>query len=128
MIGGAGDDLLDGGGGRDVAIGGSGADIFLFDDGDMPGKRSQDSDVIRDFDFSQGDRVDLAAVDAIAGGSDDAFHFIGQDAFSGNAGELRYSVFSNHLLLSGDLTGDGFADFAIRLDALTTISASAFFL
>jgi len=128
LLGGAGNDVLDGGAGRDVLIGGAGADIFRFADGDMPGKSSHDSDVIRDFSFADGDRIDLSAIDAIAGGSDDAFRFIGTEPFSGSAGELRYTVLSNHLLLSADVTGDGLVDFAIRIDGLAAISASAFIL
>ena len=126
LHGGAGDDILIGGKARDVAVGGSGADLFRFADGDMPGKTSYDSDVIRDFSFAEGDRIDLSGIDAIAGGGNDPFHFIGADDFSGNAGELRYEAYSNHLLLTADVTGDGMIDFALRLDGLNTISASAF--
>lgn len=126
LLGGAGNDILDGGKGRDLLIGGTGADVFRFAEGDMPGKGSHDSDVIRDFSFAEGDRIDLSAVDAIMGGSDDAFRFVGTDPFSGSAGELRYTAYSNHLLLTADINGDGLADFAVRIEGLAEISASAF--
>ena len=134
LFGGAGSDTLDGGAdadiivggaGRDFATGGTGADRFRFADGDFAGTTSVDADRIYDFDASEGDMVDLSLVDAIAGGSDDAFTFLGNAAFSGTtAGELRYEAFADHILLLGDTNGDGAADLAIRLDGLTSIVAS----
>jgi Ca2+-binding RTX toxin-like protein len=53
-----GDDLLVGGAGDDLLAGGSGADTFAWRAGDLHG--SVAGDVIADFDFSAGDRLDVA--------------------------------------------------------------------
>ena len=59
LLGGAGDDRLDGGRGAgiDRATGGDGADVFVFAAGDA-------RLVVTDFDFEEGDRIDLVGVSA----------------------------------------------------------------
>ncbi|MBV1916948.1 MAG: M10 family metallopeptidase C-terminal domain-containing protein [Sphingomonadaceae bacterium] len=128
LLGGDGNDLLDGGPGRDLLIGGAGADLFVFADGDFAGISASTSDRIEDFSQSEGDRIDLSAIDALSGAGDNAFRFIGKAGFTGNGGELRYADFADHLMITGDTNGDAFADFAIRLDDIATISASGFIL
>ena len=115
LDGGMGRDLLVGGAGQDFATGGDGADRFIYFDGDFAGLTLRTADRIRDFDQSEGDRIDLRGVDAVAGGEDDAFAFIGSDMFSGTAGELRYETVEGSTMVYGDTDGDGTADFAIRL-------------
>ena len=53
LLGGAGNDTLQGGTGNDALHGGSGADSFVW----MAGHTG--NDVIRDFNASEGDRIDL---------------------------------------------------------------------
>lgn len=125
LIGGAGDDVLMGGPGRDVASGGSGADLFLFSEGDFAGATIALADIISDFSEAEGDRIDLSAIDAIIGPGDEAFRFLGTDTFSGAGGELRIEALDDYLMLFGETTGDVIADFAIRLDGLTTLSVGA---
>ncbi|QQS14917.1 MAG: hypothetical protein IPK81_01335 [Rhodospirillales bacterium] len=55
-------DTLVGGAGRDVLSGGSGADIFAYTLGDG-------DDIIVDFDFAAGDRVDLSGIVYIGNGA-----------------------------------------------------------
>ena len=63
-----------------------------------------------------------AAIDARAGGADNAFTWIGSGAFSGVAGQLRaYSQAGNHYL-AGDVNGDGLADFTIQTNVLLAVS------
>ncbi len=128
LNGGAGDDTLVGGPGRDLLAGGAGRDLFVFDDGDFYGIGSADSDTIVDFNALEGDVIDLSGVDAISGGADDAFRFIAMQSFGGVAGELRYAISDGFALVSGDLDGDAMADFAIRLDDVSALSASSFVL
>ncbi|WP_418949300.1 immunoglobulin-like domain-containing protein, partial [Pseudomonas fulva] len=53
LLGGSGNDTLIGGPGDDILIGGSGADTFVWKAGDYG------NDVIKDFNRSEGDRIDL---------------------------------------------------------------------
>ncbi len=53
LLGGTGNDTLIGGPGNDILIGGSGADTFVWKSGDVG------NDVIKDFNASEGDRIDL---------------------------------------------------------------------
>ena len=63
-------------------------------------------------------RIDLSSIDADANAAgDQAFNFIGSDAFSGAAGELRavFDAGSSIWTVSGDVDGDGLADLAIHV-------------
>lgn len=124
LLGGAGSDWLEGddgadtlsgGAGRDFMEGGAGADRFVFDDPDFSSASRSTADRILDFSHAEGDRINLAAVDARPGGADDAFAFIGTAAFSGVAGQLRYQISSGETLVTGDLNGDRVADFMVVL-------------
>jgi parallel beta-helix repeat protein len=111
LSGGEGEDLLRGGKGKDVLNGGSDADVFAFRYVSHAGQGSA-KDVIQDFSGAQGDKIDLSGIDANADISgNQAFSFIGQDGFSGKAGQLRYS----DGVLAGDVDGDRTADFQIEL-------------
>jgi serralysin len=114
LDGGAHNDLLNGGAGDDLLRGGSGRDTFLF------GETGGDD---RIFDFAKGqDKVDLSGIDAVAGGGDNAFAFIGASAFGGVAGQLRaYSSGGSHYV-AGDVNGDGVADFTIQTNLLLATS------
>ncbi|HLL29765.1 MAG TPA: calcium-binding protein [Allosphingosinicella sp.] len=126
LHGGAGDDLLIGGAGADVLCGGTGGDLFRFSDGDSG--TGAEADVITDF-VNWVDKVDLRGIDAnsaVAG--DQAFSFIGTAAFSGTAGELRYAFAGTDILLQGDFTGDGVADFEILFTDCAVLFATDFYL
>ena len=101
LIGGRGNDLLDGGEGADLLIGGSGRDHFIY--------RSAADSSINQSDtishLSHKDFIDLRSFDG-----DVLFKFIGNDTFSGTAGELRTTLNS----LQADLDGDGSADFLVN--------------
>jgi Ca2+-binding RTX toxin-like protein len=109
--------ILTGGAGADDLRGGTGADTFVFRDGDFAGLTPSTSDRIIDFSHSEGDRIDLAQVDANSGlGGDQDFTFIGSSAFHDVAGELRYEIINGNTYVYGDTNGDGLADLMIRLD------------
>lgn len=108
LKGNGGDDVLNGLGGNDRLWGGAGSDEFRFFAG-------SGHDKILDF-VSRKDRIDLSEIDADSWTpGDQAFDFIGADAFSRTPGELRsYATRSGHFL-AGDADGDGVADFIIEL-------------
>ena len=60
--------------------------------------------------------------------TNDAFTWIGSAAFSKHAGELHYVVSGGVGLVSGDIDGNGVADFAIRIDGAPALSAADFVL
>jgi serralysin len=119
LIGGGGNDILQGGFGGDRPQGGAGADIFVFGAGDSldHGLRSDGKkgspDLLTDF-VSGTDRIDLSAIDAIAGNAgDDAFTYIGAGAFTGVAGQLRAFTAEGFLQIYGDTNGDALPDLHI---------------
>jgi Ca2+-binding RTX toxin-like protein len=128
IYGGAGNDTITGGAGRDQLFGEAGADVFAFDDGDFGGVSSATADYIRDFSLTDGDTINLSAVDAIAGGGDNAFAFIGTAAFSGTAGELRFQTSATGTTVMGDTNGDGAADFWITLTGVHALDVADFWL
>nr|WP_237453140.1 calcium-binding protein [Qipengyuania vulgaris] len=127
MTGGDGNDILIGNWGVDTMTGGAGADTFLFKAGHT-GSYAHLADTILDFSQADGDIIDLSQIDAIAGGGDDAFAFIGDAAFSGTAGELRYTATEDGLMVEGDTDGDGVADLFIAVDGLADLTAADFVL
>ncbi len=123
----SGDDRLTGGGGADVMVGGLGADTFVYTSvSDSP---SSGRDAINDFrplyDF-----IDLSAIDAVAGGADDAFRFLGTAAFTGTVGEVRYlrDVPSATTLVEVRLAGSVVDDMDIVIKGLITLNATSFIL
>ncbi len=123
LVGGSGADTLAGGAGFDTLTGGAGSDLFVFG-AFNPG----DIDKITDFSHAQGDRIDLSAIDAVVGGLDNPFAFIGQSAFHHVAGELRYGAAAGGLMVQADVNGDGHADFSILVANTTSLVHGDFIL
>ncbi|EHK59128.1 calcium-binding protein [Allomesorhizobium alhagi] len=129
LNGGAGNDTLIGGAGRDSLNGGAGNDRFDFDlVSDSPaGPALRDSIV---GGFSHGfDLIDLATIDAntlVAGNQ--AFSFIGSAAFSGVAGQLRYTNYSGNVIIDADVNGDSVADMQILVAGTNFMNGSDFLL
>jgi Ca2+-binding RTX toxin-like protein len=128
LIGGNGSDELIGGLGADSLTGGTGADRFIFTAISQSTVASAGQDTVVDFSQADGDLIDLSGIDAnslVAGNQ--AFTFIGAAAFSNSAGELRAELIGANTLLSGDINGNGVADFAILVKG-TTLQSSNFVL
>ncbi|MGI9127736.1 MAG: S8 family serine peptidase [Roseomonas sp.] len=124
LDGGLGNDLLIGGVGRDILTGGGGADVFRFltlADSAVGSSR----DVITAFSRVDGDRIDLAMIDAntrLAG--DEDFSFIGSAGFSRVAGQLRFAGG----VLQADVNGDARADMEIAVQGVSWLLTADFIL
>ncbi len=127
IFGGAGGDTIIGDGGADTLYGWAGPDVFALLALSDSTVAAAGQDVIGDYSALAGDLIGLGALDAdsLAPG-DQAFTFIGAAGFSGLAGELRSEVSGGATLVSGDVTGDGSADFAIRLLGTHTLTGASF--
>jgi hypothetical protein len=123
LNGGTGMDTLFGGVGKDRLIGGADADVFAFRTKAEAGN-GVNRDVIVDFVVGL-DKIDLSAIDAneLLEGNQ-AFSFIGDTAFGGMAGELRYAATSGFIY--ADTNGDTVADFQLQLIGKPVIAAADF--
>jgi serralysin len=91
LYGGRGNDVLVGGMGQDILRGVEDADRFVWNFAEETGVTLATMDVIADFNFAQGDRIDLSGIDAdVYAAGNQGFHFIGQGAFTGTPGEINY--------------------------------------
>ena len=118
-----GNDFLEGNGGKDNMTGGAGTDTFRFIA--TSDSAVGNSDELLDF-VSGTDKIDLVLIDARSGTpGDDAFTYIGSNAFSNTAGELRAQAFGSTIHIFGDVNGDSVADFEIIANT-TTIAAGDF--
>jgi Ca2+-binding RTX toxin-like protein len=110
-----GNDRMLGGLGADVLRGGGGSDTYVYEA--VAESTSLSMDHIGDFQLS--DLIDLAAIDANSlNGGNDAFTFIGADAFHGVAGELRAYQSNGGWFVEGDTNGDLVADLVIQVDTI----------
>ena len=128
LTGGDGDDVMNGGAGRDVMTGGGGSDTFAFGPGWELGNSAATRDVIIDFEgggTAGGDIIDLSGIDALAGGSDDAFTFKATDAFDG-LGQVRVRFENGNTIVSGNLSGNLGAEFEIEIKGIVTLTADDF--
>jgi Ca2+-binding RTX toxin-like protein len=128
LSGGVDADLLVGGAGADTLLGGAGADTFDFNKLSESRARLGAGDSVGD--FVEGlDVIDLGEIDANSGrAGNQAFSFIGPDAFSGTAGELRFELDGLLTHVLGDVDGNGTADLEITLHAQIAGSAGSFVL
>jgi Ca2+-binding RTX toxin-like protein len=113
--GGGGDDVITAGTGSDTLTGGAGRDTFVFETAGDSTALSRDQIT----DFTQGE-------DRIALGQAGAKGFIGTDAFSGRAGEVRYTTGTNSTIVELDVNGDRIADLQIELAGIVPLKSGDF--
>lgn len=130
----SGNDILIGGRGRDTMTGGIGLDVFDFNALKETGKTAATRDRILDFVHLQDD-IDLSTIDAKSGVSgNQAFKFIGTQAFHHVKGELHVTKINlsgtanDKTIVEGDVNGDGRADFQIELKGLIGLTKADFIL
>lgn len=125
--GGTGDDIIAGGLGADLLTGGFGGDRFVFS---LIGEsQAGAADIIKDFQRGQSDKINLNAIDANANlAGNQNFAFIGAAGFSKVAGQARFEQVGGNTFVTGDVNGDGIADFQIQLQGTITLTSSDFIL
>jgi subtilisin-like proprotein convertase family protein len=114
----AGEDELLGRGGADTLFGGGAADQFIYVAvGDsLPGS----FDVIGDFSTAEKDKIVLFDIDAdTASGGNQAFTYIGNGAFTGIAGQLRFAGG----FVEGDVDGNAVADLRIQVNVASLVAS-----
>jgi Ca2+-binding RTX toxin-like protein len=113
LKGGGQSDLIIGSLGADTLGGGGGADVFRYDEAGDSTSASRDQIL----DFAAGtDKFDLSRIDANSNaGGDQAFAWIGSNAFSGSAGQLRAYEQGGTWYVEGDTNGDSVADLVIAV-------------
>jgi Ca2+-binding RTX toxin-like protein len=115
LLGGNMADLIHGNLGGDELRGDGGADVFRYHSIEESMPVAGKADTITDF-ASGIDRIDLSRIDAnslVAGNQ--AFAWIGSDAFTGVAGELRVHFNGIGWLVEGDVDGDAVTDLYIGM-------------
>jgi hypothetical protein len=122
LFGGKASDILKGGGqadlihgnlGADQLTGNGGADTFRY----QSTAESTTGSMDHILDFAAGiDKIDLSRIDADSNmAGDQSFTFIGSNAFSGTAGQLRAYQDGGSWFVEGDTNGDNVADLVIQL-------------
>ena len=120
LVGGAGDNTIIGGRGGDNLTGGAGRDLFAYWNIDNSFGRGSTRDIINDF-VRGTDKIDLATIDAILGGANNAFSnalIVSQasSAFTAN-GQLRVFLEAGNTIIEGNTVGGAgnAAEFSIQL-------------
>jgi Ca2+-binding RTX toxin-like protein len=135
LYGGAGDDKVYGGdgadtivgqGGKDILTGNAGSDVFVYQLLSDSGITGATRDQIVDFQVGV-DRIDLSQLDAISGGGDNAFNFVGSGALQ-NVGDLRAYASGGNTFVAGDVNGDHVVDFQILLQGSVALTGADFIL
>jgi Ca2+-binding RTX toxin-like protein len=136
LLGGRGDDSLHGGTGRDKLTGGTGADHFQFKSTADSGVLAGTHDEILDFKQSEGDLLDLSAIDAdttLAG--DQAFVLEKSEGTSASMPQSGHVAWYRTGLFGGEDTfvlinndGDKDVDMVIQLKGSIELSAVDFIL
>jgi Ca2+-binding RTX toxin-like protein len=129
LVGDWGADRLTGGLGRDWLTGGPGNDVFVWTSTAESGVTASTRDVVEDFSFAECDRLDLSGIDAdVYALGNQAFTFIGDNAFSGTPGEIRYSYLNGDTILQLQTGTSVDVEATIRLEGIHTPQASWFVL
>ncbi|WP_421760632.1 M10 family metallopeptidase C-terminal domain-containing protein [Devosia sp.] len=134
LFGAAGNDILNGGTGQDILDGGAGRDRFDFTSIDDTPAGALNRDTIADFEQGQ-DILNLGKIDAdTLHSGNQAFAFVGDAAFTNTAGQLRFEQttasdgVSAVTIVSGDINGDGLADFEVQIRGHYDLTAADFIL
>jgi Ca2+-binding RTX toxin-like protein len=129
LHGGFGSDTVYGGYGFDILYGDADADTFVWHATGETSVSTVLADRIKDFNAAEGDLIAVSGIDAnVYAGGNQAFTFIGDAAFSGTPGELRYyhSFGNTYIEMQTGTSAD--VEGVIRLTGIATPEASWFVL
>ena len=117
------------GGGLDTVAGLAGLDRFIYRPAAL-GPAATNATTLSDFSPAAGEKLDLSQIDAIAGGTDDAFSFlpVAGAPFTNVAGQLRWDDLGAQRGIQGDVDGNGVADLTIRVSTPGPVDATWFVL
>jgi trimeric autotransporter adhesin len=139
IAGGGGADRIIGARGVDTLIGGSEADTFIWRETNETGTEANFADVITDFNFAAGDRIDVSQIDAnLVASGNQQFQFIGQSAFTLNTatpdasdvvpGQVRFVHSNGDTLIQLQTGTSPDVEAVIRISGIVTPEASWFVL
>jgi Ca2+-binding RTX toxin-like protein len=131
LFGLAGNDTLFGGKGADTLEGDNGQDVFAYTGTDQSVGERGFGDTILDFSRSQGDRINLAAIDADPSDPDnDAFAFVGGGELFDAPGQLGFISSEAGTIVLANTVGaaDSPPEMAIVLPGVDGVAASDFVL
>jgi Ca2+-binding RTX toxin-like protein len=127
LAGGNNADRITGGLGADILSGNAGSDRFIYTDIAQSTLAVGGRDTITDFNEFAADRLDLSAIDAIAGGVDNAFVFVGAGGFTG-LGQVRAYQSGADTFVDMNTTGTNAPDMRIVLTGVNVLDVLDFIL
>ena len=138
-MGNGGADIVIGGKGADTMSGGSGGDAFVWATIDSTGTSAETADTVSDFNLAEGDRINLAVIDAnVYAAGNQAFSFIGTADFTLDAatadpsdvtpGEIRYYHADGDTFIELQTGTSADIEGVIRIAGIVTPEASWFYL
>jgi Ca2+-binding RTX toxin-like protein len=127
---GAGNDIIVGGKGMDWMAGQAGDDVFLYTSIDESQVGAGNRDIICDWGKLNGvgaDKIDLHLIDAdTSAAGNQAFTWIGSNAFSGKAGEIRSFFDGQNTVVELTVNNDKVADMQIQIGGHAALNAHDF--
>ena len=128
LMGEAGNNVIEGGRGGDDLVGTLGNNLFVYGDVAQSHGTGAAMDVIENFLGQDGtshvNRIDLSGIDAVPGGGEDAFVFVGTAAFTG-AGQVRLVEAGGGTYVEVSTQGGAEPDMQIWLSGVAAASLSA---
>ena len=124
VTGNAANNVITGGLGADLLNGNGGNDSYRYT------APAESTAAARDTisQFNAGDKIDLSVIDANGAAAGNAFTFVGANAFSGVAGELRATQLNGVWTIEGDTNGDSIADLVIAVTSTYGLTSADFVL
>jgi Ca2+-binding RTX toxin-like protein len=129
MLGNDGPNVINGMGGQDRYWGNGGGDFFVWSSTSHTGVTEATADRIMDFSYAEGDKINFSGIDAdVYAGGNQAFTFIGTNAFSGTPGEVNYYHSGGNTYIQMQTGTSPDVEAVIRIDGIVTPQANWFVL